>query len=189
MQSTCCVEVCKNVVARQWAFSRFLGQTTQPPSKKSKTVQSYRPMASKNHGRRIHRSKLLRKKWLDNLTTIFFSAARQYQSQYLQRHHRFSLMSATLKASIAPVPTANDFLDIVLSKTQRKTPTVIHPGYKITRIRAFYMRKVMFTKDAFTEKLQAILTEFPVLEVCYILIVLIARICTPSLRHWWSMYC
>lgn len=26
--------------------------------------------------------------------------------------------------SIAPVPTAADFLDIVLSKTQRKTPTV-----------------------------------------------------------------
>ena len=72
MQSTCCVEVCKNVVARQWAFSRFLGQTTQPPSKKSKTVQSYRLMASKNHGRRIDRFKLLRKKWLDNLTTIFF---------------------------------------------------------------------------------------------------------------------
>ncbi|WFD33015.1 Nucleolar GTP-binding protein 1 [Malassezia sp. CBS 17886] len=73
-------------------------------------------------------------------------------------------MSGTLKAAIAPVPTANDFLDIVLSKTQRKTPTVIHPGFKITRIRSFYMRKVMFTKDAFTEKLQAILSEFPVLE-------------------------
>ena len=73
-------------------------------------------------------------------------------------------MSATLKASIAPVPTANDFLDIVLSKTQRKTPTVIHPGFKITRIRAFYMRKVMFTKDAFVEKLQGILNEFPVLD-------------------------
>ena len=76
-------------------------------------------------------------------------------------------MSTSLKASIAPVPFANDFLDIVLSKTQRKTPTVIHPGYKITRIRSFYMRKVMFTKDAFTEKLQAILSEFPVLEVCF----------------------
>lgn len=75
-------------------------------------------------------------------------------------------MSATFKASIAPVPTSNDFLDIVLSKTQRKTPTVIHPGFKITRIRSFYMRKVMFTKDAFVEKLQAILNEFPVLEVC-----------------------
>lgn len=39
-----------------------------------------------------------------------------------------------LKA-IAPVPTANDFLDIVLSKTQRKTPTQIHKGFKISRIR------------------------------------------------------
>ncbi|PWZ03255.1 P-loop containing nucleoside triphosphate hydrolase protein [Testicularia cyperi] len=71
---------------------------------------------------------------------------------------------ATLKASIAPVPTATDFLDIVLSKTQRKTPTVVHPGWKITRIRSFYMRKVMFTKDAFSEKLEAILKEFPIMD-------------------------
>lgn len=72
---------------------------------------------------------------------------------------------STFKANIAPVPSANDFLDIVLSKTQRKTPTVVHPGWKITRIRSFYLRKVMFTKDAFTEKLDAILTEFPILDV------------------------
>ncbi|SOV02463.1 probable NOG1 - nucleolar G-protein required for 60S ribosomal subunit biogenesis [Ustilago sp. UG-2017a] len=71
---------------------------------------------------------------------------------------------ATLKAQIAPVPTATDFLDIVLSKTQRKTPTVVHPGWKITRIRSFYMRKVMFTKDAFAEKLDAILKEFPIMD-------------------------
>ncbi|KAJ1033304.1 hypothetical protein NDA13_001297 [Ustilago tritici] len=70
----------------------------------------------------------------------------------------------TLKAQIAPVPTATDFLDIVLSKTQRKTPTVVHPGWKITRIRSFYMRKVMFTKDAFAEKLDAILKEFPIMD-------------------------
>ena len=75
-------------------------------------------------------------------------------------------MSATsgLKA-IAPVPTAADFLDIVLSKTQRKTPTVIHKNFKISRIRNFYMRKVKFTQDSFDEKLGAILTEFPVLDV------------------------
>lgn len=71
---------------------------------------------------------------------------------------------ATFKASIAPVPTATDFLDIVLSKTQRKTPTVVHPGWKITRIRSFYSRKVMFTKDAFNEKLDAILADFPILD-------------------------
>ncbi|KAI9506372.1 Nucleolar GTP-binding protein 1 [Coemansia spiralis] len=65
---------------------------------------------------------------------------------------------------IAPVPDAGDFLDIVLSKTQRKTPTVVHPGYKISRIRQFYMRKVKFTQESFDEKLRQILEEFPVLD-------------------------
>jgi nucleolar GTP-binding protein len=32
-------------------------------------------------------------------------------------------MSTSGLKAIAPVPTAADFLDIVLSKTQRKTPT------------------------------------------------------------------
>ncbi len=36
---------------------------------------------------------------------------------------------------IQPVPAASDFVDIVLTRTQRKTPTVVHPGYKISRIR------------------------------------------------------
>ena len=48
---------------------------------------------------------------------------------------------------IAPVPTADAFIDIVLTRTQRRTPTVVHPGYKIQRIRAFYMRKVKFTQS------------------------------------------
>lgn len=30
--------------------------------------------------------------------------------------------------SIQSVPTAKDFIDIVLSKTQRGTPTVVHNG-------------------------------------------------------------
>jgi len=30
--------------------------------------------------------------------------------------------------SIQPVPTAKDFVDIILSKTQRQTPTVVHNG-------------------------------------------------------------
>lgn len=30
--------------------------------------------------------------------------------------------------TIQPVPTAKDFVDIVLSKTQRQTPTVVHNG-------------------------------------------------------------
>ena len=66
---------------------------------------------------------------------------------------------------IQVVPTATEFIDIVLSKTQRKTPTVVHKGYKISRIRNFYMRKVKFTQDAFEEKLSALLSEFPNLDV------------------------
>lgn len=44
--------------------------------------------------------------------------------------------------SIGVVPPAADFIDIVLSKTQRGTPTVVHKGWAITRIRQFYTRKV-----------------------------------------------
>jgi len=66
---------------------------------------------------------------------------------------------------ITVVPTVTEFIDIVLSKTQRKTPTVVHPNYKITRIRQFYMRKVKFAQDAFNEKLNLILTEFPKLDI------------------------
>ncbi|CAO1615275.1 unnamed protein product [Parajaminaea phylloscopi] len=73
-------------------------------------------------------------------------------------------MSAVFKPSIAPVPSASDFLDIVLSKTQRKTPTVVHPGWKISRIRDFYSRKVMFTKDSINEKLDGMIQEFPILD-------------------------
>ena len=54
---------------------------------------------------------------------------------------------------VAPVPTADAFIDIVLTRTQRRTPTVIHPGYKIQRIRAFYMRKVKFTQQTTSERL------------------------------------
>lgn len=57
-----------------------------------------------------------------------------------------------------------DFIDIVLTRTQRKTPTVIHPGFKITRIRSFYMRKVKFTQQTIEEKLGAIVTDFPRLD-------------------------
>ncbi|XP_043285686.1 nucleolar GTP-binding protein 1 [Venturia canescens] len=65
---------------------------------------------------------------------------------------------------ITVVPTAKDFIDIILSKTQRKTPTVIHKNYKITRIRAFYTRKVKFTQQSFHDRLSQIIQEFPKLD-------------------------
>ncbi|GAB7355879.1 hypothetical protein MBLNU459_g6533t1 [Dothideomycetes sp. NU459] len=72
-------------------------------------------------------------------------------------------MKVTWK-DIAPVPTSQEFLDIVLSRTQRRLPTQIRAGFKITRIRSFYIRKVKYTSETFTEKLTAILDGFPRLQ-------------------------
>lgn len=43
-------------------------------------------------------------------------------------------MKTTWK-DIPPVPTQQEFLDIVLSRTQRKLPTQIRAGFQISRIR------------------------------------------------------
>lgn len=58
-----------------------------------------------------------------------------------------------------------DFVNIMLSKTQRKTPTVVHKHYKISRIRSFYTRKVRYTQQNFNERLSLIIQEFPKLDV------------------------
>jgi hypothetical protein len=65
--------------------------------------------------------------------TLFSSPQRRPQRGPLQkpssrrRRSPQAKMSTSGLKSIAPVPTAADFLDIVLSKTQRKTPTVLPP--------------------------------------------------------------
>lgn len=66
---------------------------------------------------------------------------------------------------IATVPNAKQFVDIVLTRTQRKTPTIVHKGYAITTLRKFYMRKVKFTQQTINDKLQQMLSEFPILDV------------------------
>ncbi|KAM3194567.1 hypothetical protein ACQJBY_070936 [Aegilops geniculata] len=65
---------------------------------------------------------------------------------------------------ITVVPPGKDFIDIILSRTQRQTPTVVHKGYAINRIRQFYMRKVRYTQQNFYEKLSTIIDEFPRLD-------------------------
>jgi nucleolar GTP-binding protein len=70
--------------------------------------------------------------------------------------------------NIDPIPASGtEFIDIVLSRTQRRLPTVIRPGFKISRIRSFYARKVKFTQESFSEKLEAILTQFPRLDTIH----------------------
>ena len=65
---------------------------------------------------------------------------------------------------IPPIPDSNALIDIVLSKTNRKTPTEVHHQFKITRIRKFYMRKVKFTQQTINDKLSEIVDGFPKLD-------------------------
>jgi nucleolar GTP-binding protein len=66
--------------------------------------------------------------------------------------------------NIPVVPNSTSLIDMILSKTQRKTPTEVHAGYKITRIRRFYMRKVKFTNNSIEEKLDSVIKNFPKLD-------------------------
>ncbi|XP_013586018.1 PREDICTED: nucleolar GTP-binding protein 1 [Brassica oleracea var. oleracea] len=65
---------------------------------------------------------------------------------------------------ITVVPDGKKFVDIILSRTQRQTPTVTHKSKKISQLRSFYMRKIKFTQSNFVEKLSTIVYEFPRLE-------------------------
>lgn len=65
---------------------------------------------------------------------------------------------------ITPVPQNTALIDIALSKTQRRSPTVVHPQYSIVRIRKFYMHKVKKAGEEFKMRLETITSEFPRLE-------------------------
>lgn len=47
---------------------------------------------------------------------------------------------------------------------QRRLPTQIRAGFKISRIRAFYTRKVKYTSETFTERLSKTIEAFPRLQ-------------------------
>lgn len=66
--------------------------------------------------------------------------------------------------SIKVVPEAMTLVDVCLSRTQRKTPTVVHKRYQMSRIREFYMRKVKFAQGEFADRLKAIIDDFPRLD-------------------------
>merc|ERR1719273_390493 len=65
---------------------------------------------------------------------------------------------------ITTVPTSEEFVDIILSRTNRQTPTVVHAKWKISSIRTFYMRKVQYTCQNMTGRLQKIIDQFPRLD-------------------------
>jgi nucleolar GTP-binding protein len=65
---------------------------------------------------------------------------------------------------LTPVPLGTALIDTALSKTQRGTPTVVHPQFHIVRIRGFYMRKVRRAEQEFSTRLGTIVEEFPRME-------------------------
>ena len=65
---------------------------------------------------------------------------------------------------IQKIPNATELMDICLSKTQRKTPTMVAAGFNMSRIRKFYMRKVKFMQSSLNEKLASIVDGFPKLN-------------------------
>lgn len=65
---------------------------------------------------------------------------------------------------VRSVLSASGLIDVVLSRTQRKTPTEIHNQFKISRIRGFYMRKVKFAQQEFEERLKQVVADFPKLD-------------------------
>eukprot|EP01025_Chloroclados_australasicus_P005681 TRINITY_DN1176_c1_g1_i5.p1 TRINITY_DN1176_c1_g1~~TRINITY_DN1176_c1_g1_i5.p1 ORF type:complete len:676 (-),score=94.41 TRINITY_DN1176_c1_g1_i5:473-2500(-) len=62
---------------------------------------------------------------------------------------------------IVIVPTADDLVDIMLSKTQRQTPTLVRHRHRISTVRQFYMRKVKYTQQNIRDKVSEILEQFP----------------------------
>ncbi|KAJ4845058.1 hypothetical protein Tsubulata_015499 [Turnera subulata] len=67
-------------------------------------------------------------------------------------HKKIKMVQCNFKR-ITVVPNGMDIIDIILSRTHRQTPTVVHKGYAISRLRQFYMRKVKYTQQNFHEKL------------------------------------
>ena len=99
--------------------------------------------------------------------------------RHLRRHHAHGPFRRSSTVISCASVSSQDFVDAVLSKTQRKTPTVVHPGYAIARIRQFYMRKVKFTQANFEEKLDGILMQFPKLDVSVALTSALVPFCWP----------
>jgi nucleolar GTP-binding protein len=50
---------------------------------------------------------------------------------------------------------------MLTSQSQRRLPTQIRAGFQISRIRAFYTRKVKYTAETFTERLSTTIEAFP----------------------------
>lgn len=65
---------------------------------------------------------------------------------------------------IQTVPTAKEFIDVILNKVRRGTPSVVHAGFHIQRVRQFYMRKVKHLQTDIHNRTSRMLEQFPILD-------------------------
>ncbi|AEA38962.1 nucleolar G-protein (nucleomorph) [Cryptomonas paramecium] len=59
---------------------------------------------------------------------------------------------------------SNDIINTILSKTQKKTPTIIHKHFSIQRIRKFYIKKLSFAYYNFYNYICNLIQKFPVMN-------------------------
>nr|UXY86894.1 nucleolar G-protein [Cryptomonas paramecium] len=59
---------------------------------------------------------------------------------------------------------SNDIINTILSKTQKKTPTIIHKHFSIQRIRKFYIKKISFAYYNFYNYICNLIQKFPVMN-------------------------
>mmetsp|Transcript_12516 Transcript_12516/g.29268 ORF Transcript_12516/g.29268 Transcript_12516/m.29268 type:complete len:403 (-) Transcript_12516:603-1811(-) len=62
------------------------------------------------------------------------------------------------------IPDSKAVIDLILSKTQRKTPTIVHRKFSLQKIRQFYMRKIKFFEQNFKFFIEKILKNFPLID-------------------------
>lgn len=62
------------------------------------------------------------------------------------------------------IPDAKEVIDLILSKTQRKTPSVVHRQFSIQKVRQFYLKKIKFLENNFKFIIEKILKNFPLID-------------------------
>ena len=62
------------------------------------------------------------------------------------------------------IPESKTLINLILSKLQKKTPTIVHKQFSIQKIRQFYIRKIKFFQHEFELFLEKIEKIFPFID-------------------------
>jgi nucleolar GTP-binding protein len=65
---------------------------------------------------------------------------------------------------MSSIPEPKEFVNLILSKLQKKTPTIVHKQFSIQKIRHFYIRKIKFFHQEFEGFIEKIAKNFPSID-------------------------